>query len=904
MRYKKIVLATILSTSVFADEALEITTGEIPVTANPLSLSADEMVRPINIMNGVSLQNRKSSSLGSMLDSVPGVSNSSWGDSIGRPVIRGMDRNRIQILNNGMQVKDVSNVAGDHAIAMDSLSTEQIEVVRGPETIIYGGGAIGGVVNLIDYRIHPEFIDGIVGKYDASTGGANNATSTSLLMDFGANNVMFHIDLYDRDSKNIKIPGFSVSKKLADSDDEFTRSKYGKDTLQNSYNESQGGGVGATYFFNNGFTGFSYASHEQEYGNILENDAFVDLESDNFKYVLEMNNLSNLVNKFKFKLSHTDYQHKEMEGPTEIGLDYFDKGTDGKVEFTHSLLSESGGVVGLDFGASRFSQVTKPYEPNNKRHNFGFYALERFAMGNHKITMGLRHDYQEYDANAFTSDDGAPTDGGAEGSTSFVATEKDFNVTSFSVGTTSKINDNWSLGFSAAHTERAPNHNESQGGGVGATYFFNNGFTGFSYASHEQEYGNILENDAFVDLESDNFKYVLEMNNLSNLVNKFKFKLSHTDYQHKEMEGPTEIGLDYFDKGTDGKVEFTHSLLSESGGVVGLDFGASRFSQVTKPYEPNNKRHNFGFYALERFAMGNHKITMGLRHDYQEYDANAFTSDDGAPTDGGAEGSTSFVATEKDFNVTSFSVGTTSKINDNWSLGFSAAHTERAPNHDELFVFGEHHATETIEHGDRNLKAERSNSIDVTLNWANQGNTFSMTPYFNDFSSFIALLDTGVVQFHDHGGESEALPVLLHQNVPAEFYGFEFQGNINLGANYAFNYRGDYVRAKNKDGGNLPRIPPLTLGSGLSYEWNTLQASVDVEHKFSQSDTVAGEFKTDDFTNLSLVVNYALPYVAGLNAFIKGDNLLDEERRDHTSFLKEKVLLGERSFMIGISGSF
>ena len=196
MRYKKIVLATILSTSVLADEALEITTGEIPVTANPLSLSADEMVRPINIMNGVSLQNRKSSSLGSMLDSVPGVSNSSWGDSIGRPVIRGMDRNRIQILNNGMQVKDVSNVAGDHAIAMDSLSTEQIEVVRGPETIIYGGGAIGGVVNLIDYRIHPEFIDGIVGKYDASTGGANNATSTSLLMDFGANNVMFHIDLY------------------------------------------------------------------------------------------------------------------------------------------------------------------------------------------------------------------------------------------------------------------------------------------------------------------------------------------------------------------------------------------------------------------------------------------------------------------------------------------------------------------------------------------------------------------------------------------------------------------------------------------------------------------------------------------------------------------------------------
>ena len=125
MRYKEIVCATLLSTSVFADDALEIKTNEIPVTGNPLSLSDDEMVRPVHIMNGIDLQNKKSSSLGSMLDGVPGVSNNSWGDSVGRPVIRGMDRNRVQILNNGMQIKDVSNLSGDHAISLDSLSSEQ-----------------------------------------------------------------------------------------------------------------------------------------------------------------------------------------------------------------------------------------------------------------------------------------------------------------------------------------------------------------------------------------------------------------------------------------------------------------------------------------------------------------------------------------------------------------------------------------------------------------------------------------------------------------------------------------------------------------------------------------------------------------------------------------------------------
>ena len=671
----------LVSTLSVGNEKVSIQLNQIPITANPLGLSSDEMVRPVHIMNGISLQNNKSSSLGSMLDSVPGLSNSSWGESVGRPVIRGMDRNRIKILNNGMEVKDVSNVGGDHAISFDSLSSEQIEIVRGPETIIYGGGAIGGVVNIIDYRIHSEFVEGIMGKYSASYGGANHASSTSMLVDIGSDNLMFHLDLYNRNTKNLKIPGFSVSKKLADSDAEFTRGKYGDGTLKNSYNETLGGGLGATYFFNNGHTGFSFAKHEQEYGNILEDGTYIDLESDNFKY-----------------------------------------------EF--------------------------------------------------------------------------------------------------------------------------------------------------------------------------------EMRNLSNLINKFKFKLSHTDYEHFEMEGAKEIGLDYFDKGTDAKVELVHSLISESGGVLGLDLGASRFSQVTKPYEPNNQSQNVGVYALENFTVGKHKITVGLRHDYHEYDANTFTSDDGAPTDGGDEGSTSFSPSEKTFNAISLSAGTTSKLNENWSIGLSVAHTERAPNHDELFVFGEHHATETIEHGDRNLKNERSNSIDVTLSWANQGNTFSMTPYFTDFSSYIALLDTGVVQWHEHDGESEALPVFLHQNIPAEFYGFEFQGNVPLASNYKFNYWGDYVRAKNKNGGDLPRIPPLTLGSGLSSQWNTLQASIDLEHKFSQSDTAAGELKTDNFTNLSLTMNYELPYVKGLNAFIKGDNLLDEEKRSHTSFLKDKSLMGQRSFSFGIEGSF
>jgi iron complex outermembrane receptor protein len=159
------------------------------------------------------------------------------------------------------------------------------------------------------------------------------------------------------------------------------------------------------------------------------------------------------------------------------------------------------------------------------------------------------------------------------------------------------------------------------------------------------------------------------------------------------------------------------------------------------------------------------------------------------------------------------------------------------------------------------------------------------------------------VQYHEHDGEEEALPVYLHQNIPAEFYGFEFQGNINFASNYGLNYWGDYVRAKNKDGGDLPRIPPLTLGSGFYYEWNTLNANLDLVHVFSQTDIGPNELKTDDYTDLSMTINYAFPNY-GIKAYVKGSNLLDEEKRDHSSFLKDKVLTGERAFTFGLAGTF
>ena len=158
MRLRYLLFALpIIGTSAYADGVGHVQLQQVPVTANPLKLSNDEMVKPIQIYNGEELSRLRDSSLGATLNGTPGISNSAFGDAIGRPVIRGMSNNRVQILNNGLQINDVSAMSGDHSVAIDTLAAEQIEIVRGPAAVIYCGGATGGVINIIDNRIHSEY---------------------------------------------------------------------------------------------------------------------------------------------------------------------------------------------------------------------------------------------------------------------------------------------------------------------------------------------------------------------------------------------------------------------------------------------------------------------------------------------------------------------------------------------------------------------------------------------------------------------------------------------------------------------------------------------------------------------------------------------------------------------------
>ena len=167
---------------------------DITITARPLENSV--LLVPAQQLSGAALTQRLGSTLGETLDNLPGIANSSFGPNVGRPTIRGMDGDRIRILQNSGANMDVSGLSFDHAVPIDPLTTERIEILRGPATLLYGGSAIGGVVNVIDNRIARERAfdakGGVMGKAEVRAGGAANERSTGAMVETGTDKFAIH----------------------------------------------------------------------------------------------------------------------------------------------------------------------------------------------------------------------------------------------------------------------------------------------------------------------------------------------------------------------------------------------------------------------------------------------------------------------------------------------------------------------------------------------------------------------------------------------------------------------------------------------------------------------------------------------------------------------------------------
>ena len=201
-----VAVATFLSSHVGGVGAQAL--AEVTITARPEA--AGTLSAAVQQLSGAALTQRQGSTLGDTLDNLPGVANSAFGPNVGRPVIRGLDGDRIQILQNGGANMDVSGLSFDHAVPIDPLTTERIEILRGPATLLYGSSGLGGVVNVMDNRIARERAfdaqGGVMGKAEMRAGGAANERSAGSMVEGGNDRFAWHVDAFERNTDNLYVP--------------------------------------------------------------------------------------------------------------------------------------------------------------------------------------------------------------------------------------------------------------------------------------------------------------------------------------------------------------------------------------------------------------------------------------------------------------------------------------------------------------------------------------------------------------------------------------------------------------------------------------------------------------------------------------------------------------------------
>lgn len=473
-------VAALANPLAFADESAankeavtNIDLATLAVTGNPLGLNSDQLIVPVSVLNGRELSLKRESTLGDTLNGIPGVSATHFGPNASRPVIRGLDAERVRIMQNGVGVLDASSLSFDHAVAIDPLVIEQIDVVRGPAALLYGGSAVGGVVNAIDHRIPTEPLNDIIGRTEARLGGPDSQSNLAAVVDAGNRQLAIHADAYTRQTSDLDIPGFAVSSRKAQADN-TPRINNGK--LINSSANSDGGALGASLTFDNGYLGASYSGFNSNYGTVAEPTVRIDMKSERLDIASEFRELDklgfgNMINRVKFRLAHTDYQHQELESSI-VGTTFKNSGLEGSLEAGHTpintIIGNLTGVLGLQFQNTTFEALgAEAFVPSTNTQSKALYIYEELPIDQFKFSLGGRTEYTSVDAAAWAKN---PSTQNAS-----------FNPISYALGGLYTLTPNWTLASNLSHNERAPSYFELYANGAHlATGQFEIGNSGFA----------------------------------------------------------------------------------------------------------------------------------------------------------------------------------------------------------------------------------------------------------------------------------------------------------------------------------------------------------------------------------------------------------------------------------------
>ena len=429
--------------------------ARVVITGNPLG--SERLAQPSSVLSGDALVLRRAGTLGDTLSGLPGVSASGFGPQSSRPVIRGLDGDRIRLLDNGGASADASNLSFDHAVAVDPLVVERIEVLRGPAALLYGGNATGGAVNTLDNRIPRDALAGFGGRAELRLGGAAQDRAAAALLEGGqgtAGGLNWHVDAAQRQSRDQRTPRF-IPQRQGQALPEASR-------IGNSAGHSRAAALGGSYADARGFVGLAIDDYRNDYGVTVEPDVTVRMQRQRLQLAGERRGLGGLFAEISVQASRSRYQHQEVEGSGAVGTTFTSQGDALRLQIKQApqavLGGQLGGVIGLQLDQLDFSALgAEAFVPNSQTRSSGLFTLQQLALGGLTLSAGARFEKAQ-----------VHSDGDASGTTPQFGAAKvrQFKPHSLSLGAVAPLGSGWQASATVGSTGRAPAYYELYADGV------------------------------------------------------------------------------------------------------------------------------------------------------------------------------------------------------------------------------------------------------------------------------------------------------------------------------------------------------------------------------------------------------------------------------------------------------
>ena len=458
-------ILAVASVSVFAAENEQATTLDtIRIKAHPLEQTSKDFAVADTVVDQKRLA-QGAVTIGEALSGETGISSNQFGAGSSRPVIRGQDGPRIKILQNSSENIDVSTLSPDHAVTVDPALAKQVEVIRGPSTLLFGAGTVGGLVNVTDSKLPTAMAEkgyeGNVGlRYN--TGSDEKLATAGVTLGLG-DQVALRVEGLKREANDYIAP-------------DYVHEGEKERRVDNTFAKGQTVNVGLSWIYDRGFTGISYSNRQDQYGlpghsheyeschlhglslhcgehdhdedghdhddhdhdHAHEAGPWIDLKSERYDVRTELDDPFAGFKKLRAQASYTDYQHDEIEEDT-ISTRFKNKGYDGRLELVHNPLGAWEGVIGTQYGQQKLELTgEEAFLAPNTTKKWSVFALEHAQLNDVHVELAARADQQKIDI-----DD---------------SSKKDFDGSAFSVSGAAnwEFAPNYKLSLVTSHQERLP----------------------------------------------------------------------------------------------------------------------------------------------------------------------------------------------------------------------------------------------------------------------------------------------------------------------------------------------------------------------------------------------------------------------------------------------------------------